>query len=145
MRDLRAPEHEIVRLYYEIKSLTHEIRLKTNDTEWLNKESNAKSVMLNEKTDLIKELLNKISAKDQDGSKEFKDASSADLRNKEPSIKLVGDSITKYVTTGMLLPSHTNVKVKKIIMYTWKHMKEELVIDPSLDAYIFHCGTDDIK
>ena len=92
LRDLKTSEHEIVGLSDEIKSLTHEFRLKTNDIEWLNKESNAKRVTLNEKTDLIKELLNKISAKDEDGSKESKDASSADLRNKRPSIKLVGDS-----------------------------------------------------
>ena len=136
LRDLKESEHKIVRLNDEIKSLTHEIRLKTNDIEWLNKESNAKSVTLNEKTDLIKELLNKISAKDEDGSKEFKDASSADLRNRGPSIKLVGDSITKHVNTDTLLPSHTNVKVEKINMYTWQQIKEELVIDPSSDAYI---------
>ena len=30
-------------------------------------------------------------------------------------------------------------------MYTWKQIKEELVIDPSSDAYIFHCGTNDIN
>ena len=102
LRDLRASEHEIVRLNDEIKSLNHEIRLKTDDIEWLNKESNAKSVTLNEKTDLIKELLNKISAKDQDGCKEFKDTSSADLRNKGPIFKLVGDSITKHVNTDYI-------------------------------------------
>ena len=30
-------------------------------------------------------------------------------------------------------------------MYTWKQIKKELVIDPSSDAYIFHCGTNDTK
>ena len=81
LRDLRAFEYETVRPNDGIKLLTHEIRLKANDIEWLNEESNAKSANLNEKTNLIKELLNKISAKDQDESKEFKDASSAVLRN----------------------------------------------------------------
>ena len=30
-------------------------------------------------------------------------------------------------------------------MYTWKQIKKEFVIDRSSDAYIFHCGTNDIK